>query len=199
VFLDDYWIYRTEVTNGMYQKCVDDKACPRPDNLRSNTRDEYYGNPTYANYPVVYVSWRSAAAYCIWANVRLPTEAEWEKAGRGTDGRLFPWGNQTPTKDMACYDTTDTTAVGSYPNGASPYGVLDMAGNVIEWIFDYFSPGYTSQYVNNPKGPASGQNHVYRGGAYHNPLDAIRVVMRGSRATDFSSEDIGFRCAMDQP
>jgi hypothetical protein len=92
VTLDEFWIYRVEVTNAMYQQCVEVQACPRPVSKSSNTRPVYYDNLTYADYPVVYVSWRHAAAYCAWAGGRLPTEAEWEKAGRGTDGRLFPWG-----------------------------------------------------------------------------------------------------------
>ena len=200
VTLDEFWIYRTEVTNAMYQQCVAVQACPRPANNSSNTRSDYFGNPAFDDYPVVYVSWRHAAAYCVWAGGRLPTEAEWEKAGRGTDGRLFPWGFENPNNQLARYDTSDTVMVGSYPDGASPYGVFDMAGNVHEWVFDYFQAGYYSiSPEENPLGPASGSTRVYRGGAYHNIVDAIRVVMRGSRSEDFTSVDIGFRCVIDLP
>jgi formylglycine-generating enzyme required for sulfatase activity/predicted nucleic acid-binding Zn ribbon protein len=199
VYLDDYWIYRTEVTNAMYQKCVDEKRCPRPDQPGSNTRKEYFGNLAYDNYPVVYVSWKDALAYCKWAGGRLPTEAEWEKAARGIDGRLFPWGDEPPSADLANFSVQDTVAVGSYPDGASPYGVLDMAGNVIEWVFDYFQSTYyrVSPYE-NPQGPASGSTRVYRGGSYHNLDAALRVVMRGSRSENHANVDIGFRCVMDE-
>lgn len=200
VTLDDYWIYRTEVTNAMYQQCVAVQACPRPAYNSSATHTEYYGNPTYADYPVVYVSWRHAAAYCTWAGGRLPTEAEWEKAGRGTDGRLFPWGDADPDHQLVHFDSSDTTAAGSYPLGASPFGVLDMSGNVHEWVFDWFQATYYSvSPEENPSGPVTGTTHVYRGGAYHNQADAIRVVMRGSRAEDFTSVDIGFRCVIEMP
>ena len=200
VTLDEFWVYRTEVTNAMYQQCVAAQACPRPIYNTSNTRSDYYGNPDYDDYPVVYVSWRHAAAYCVWAGGRLPTEAEWEKAGRGTDGRLFPWGNNNPTNQLAQYNASDTTMVGSYPQGASPYGLFDMAGNVIEWVFDRFQATYYSLSPDeNPIGPASGSTRVYRGGAYHNPVAAIRVVMRGSRAEDHANVDIGFRCVVELP
>ncbi|MCU0485610.1 MAG: SUMF1/EgtB/PvdO family nonheme iron enzyme [Anaerolineales bacterium] len=200
VFLDEYWIYRAEVTNAMYQKCVEAHACPRPERNTSNTRAEYYGNPDFANYPVVYVTWRHAAAYCVWAGGSLPTEAQWEKAARGTDGRLFPWGDEKPTSSLARFDTTDTAAVGSYPDGASPYGVYDMAGNVIEWVLDYFtSLYYSSSPYENPLGPASSTTRVYRGGAYHNPVDGIRTVMRGSRSESHANVDIGFRCVIIAP
>jgi formylglycine-generating enzyme required for sulfatase activity len=200
VYLDDFWIYRTEVTNAMYQQCAEAQACPRPDSYASNTRQEYYANPDYADYPVVYVSWEDAGSYCRWAGARLPTEAEWEKAARGTDGRLFPWGNGEPQPDHGNYGSNDTEPVGSYPDGASPYGTLDMAGNVIEWVFDYFHETYYQvSPEENPLGPASGNTRVYRGGAYHNLAEALRVVMRGSRGARQSQPDIGFRCAVDVP
>lgn len=200
VDLADFWIYRSEVTNAMYQMCAEQQSCPRPDYFASNTRQEYYGNPAYADHPVVYVSWKDASAYCRWAGGRLPTEAEWEKAARGTDQRLFPWGNEPPQPDQANYGTNDTEPVGSYPAGASPYGALDMAGNVIEWVFDYFQATYYQvSPEENPLGPASGSTRVYRGGAYHNLAEALRVVVRGSRAEGQSQPDIGFRCALDGP
>ena len=198
ITLKEYWIYRTEVTNAMYQQCANVNACPRPDYQSSNTRSDYYGNPTFEDYPVVYVSWKDASSYCRWAGGRLPTEAEWEKAARGTDERLFPWGNQPPQTSYANYGTQDTEPVGSYLDGASPYGVLDMAGNVIEWVRDYFQATYyqISPEI-DPLGPASGSTRVYRGGAYHNQASAIRTVMRGSRAENHSNVDIGFRCVLD--
>jgi formylglycine-generating enzyme required for sulfatase activity len=157
VYLDAFWIYRTEVTNAMYTDCVSEQACPRPDYARSSTQSNYYGNPEYADYPVVFVSWRDASAYCLWAGGSLPTEAQWEKAARGTDDRIFPWGSTPPSGQQANYcdascpeswrdgsqndGYSDTAPAGNYPAGASPYGVLDMAGNVWEWVFDWFSTG----------------------------------------------------------
>lgn len=200
VTLDEYWIYRTEVTNAMYLQCVAVQACPRPAYNSSATRSDYYGNPTYADYPAVYVSWRHAAAYCTWAGGRLPTEAEWERAGRGTDGRLFPWGDADPDQQLLNFDANDTNAVGSFPLGASPFGALDMSGNVHEWVFDWFQATYYSiSPEENPQGAVNGTTRVYRGGAYHNQADGLRVVMRGSRAVDFTGPDIGFRCVIESP
>ena len=170
----------------MYQECVAQHACPKPQYTRSSTRSDYFGNHTFDDYPVIYVNWRAAAAYCLWAGGRLPTEAEWEKAARGTDRRLFAWGNSPPTGERAnycdrnCTDDLndpsqdyryrDTTPIGSFPAGASFYGVLDMAGNVWEWTADWFQPVYYKvSPQENPLGPASGERRVVRGGWWYNP------------------------------
>ena len=167
VTLNSFWIYRTEVTQGMYQKCVLNKSCPLPEVI-SNPVALQYGNPRFNDYPVVMVSWNDANAYCQWADARLPTEAEWEKAARGTDGRLFPWGNDPNVDGRANYSTSSPSPVGSFPEGASPYGAYDMAGNVLEWVNDFFNSSYY-QYspLDNPTGPSTGSRRIIRGGAFY--------------------------------
>lgn len=203
VVLEDYYIYETEVTNQMYEICVNEKACPRPVMTNSRTRQIYYGNVAFENYPVIFVSWVLAVSYCKWAGGRLPTEAEWEKAARGIDERLFPWGNDI--SDISYYYcgkgcANDTYPVGQFVNGRSPYGVLDMAGNVWEWVNDYFNAGYyNNSPLENPLGPASGGRRVIRGGGWHNPPEGVRVVARASLVPDESLDTLGFRCVIDNP
>jgi len=216
VSLDSYYIYRTEVTNAMYQACVVAKACPRPEANNSRTRENYFENPEYSNYPVILVSWIGAVSYCQWAQARLPTEAEWEKAARGDDERFFPWGNGPLAGDLAnfCDQTCpaslredslndgyqDTAPVGNYPPGASPYGALDMAGNVWEWVSDYFSEGYYQvSPFENPLGPGSGSRRVVRGGSWFNPGGGVRTVARASQRPNTALDTVGFRCVVDAP
>jgi formylglycine-generating enzyme required for sulfatase activity len=212
VYVDSFWIYQTEVTNAMYQACVEDKGCPRPLRNESRMVQDYYTNPNYANYPVIQVSWVYADAYCKWAGGRLPREAEWEKAARGVDGRLFPWGNDGINANLASFCGTncpeairekvddgfrEIAPVGSFPEGASPYGALDMAGNVWEWVFDYFSTGfYQIAPYDNPKGPLSGSRRVIRGGSWGNPLSGLRTVARTSIPPSDGLDTIGFRCVL---
>ena len=181
LYLDTFWIDQTDITNKMYALCVSDGACNLPSSTSSSTRSSYYGNSEFDNYPVIYVSWSDAAAYCTWAGRQLPTEAEWEKVARGTDRRTYPWGNETPDGSLLNYNTNvdDTTAVGSYPKGASPYGALDMAGNVYQWVNDWYSNGYyQSSPSSNPLGPDSGQFRVLRGGYWGSDYGNVQSSLR---------------------
>jgi len=206
VYLDAFWIDRTEVTNAQYKKCAQAGQCK----ASSYAGDSKFNGDTQ---PVVGVDWNDAKTYCGWAGAALPTEAQWEKAARGTDGRAYPWGNNPVTGkllnfcDKNCeYDQKDsavddgyakTAPVGSYLAGTSPYGALDMAGNVWEWVEDWYDgyPGttYKSDYF--------GQKYrVLRGGSWLNDATYVRATDRGYVGlSDNRSADIGFRCVGSGP
>ena len=196
VTLDSYWIDQTDVTNAMYEKCVSAAECKAPSDTKSATRSAYYGDNQYADYPVVHVDWNQAAAYCKWAGRDLPTEAQWEKAARGTDGRAYPWGNDGVNQtNKASYDhNVDTTRVGSFPAGASPYGALDMAGNVRQWVADWYGP-YPGSAQTDPRGPAAGSGRVLRGGSWSDGVYLNRSTNRSYYKPSTESDSFGFRCA----
>ena len=206
VNLDDYYIDKYEATNAAYQACVTAGKCKPPIQTDSFTRSKYYGIPAYEEYPVVYVDWNMAKEFCEWRDARLPTEAEWEKAARGSeDQRYFPWGNSEISCQIAnysgpggCYN--GTTMVGSYDGGASPYGVYDMAGNVWEWVADWYSETYYNVSPSrNPTGPDSGLARVLRGGSWNRQEFDVRVSNRNRYNPTYFNFDIGFRCASDVP
>ena len=190
VYLDAFWIMKTEVTNAQYAQCVAAGACAEPGNTRWQDHE-------YIDHPVVNVGWSQAQTYCVWAGGRLPTEAEWEKAARGADGRRYPWGDAVPDVQRANYGNPNggTTPVGSYPAGASPYGALDMAGNVWEWVADWYDAGYYARSpAVNPLGPDTGIGRVLRGGSWDYAAGGLRCSSRRyGPALRYSN--IGFRCA----
>ena len=223
VYLDAFYIDLNETTNAEYRACVDAGVCQPPDYIDCcaspgtqwySLRPDYFYSPEYDNYPVTWLSWAKAATYCEWRGTRLPTEAEWEKAARGTDGRLYPWGNEQPTPELANFiwwegdfdqrPLYNTAPVGSYPAGASPYSVLDMAGNLYEWVQDLYDPTYyaRSPYA-NPQGPTEeeGSWQIARGGSFWNKPDRLRIPNRNHTylPPDVGHFDAGVRCAKDPP
>jgi len=201
IHVDAFFIDRYEVTNGHYLAFV------------SATNHRYPGPPSrYAknmarmrgvNQPVVYVSWEDADAYCRWKGKRLPTEVEWEKAARGTDGRLWPWGSVQDVKAANWARVDDgfeaTAPVGSMTRDVSPFGLADVAGNVMEWVTDWYAEdSYRDGIERNPTGPEHGLYRVMRGGAYTSTGSDIRITSRSKMVPDFRDETIGFRCASSE-
>jgi formylglycine-generating enzyme required for sulfatase activity len=202
VFLEDYWIGRCLVTNRQYQAFVKETNHIAPpywelDEFPSGKQD----------HPVVEVCWDDIQAFLQWANtklsdsgeeLRLLMEAEWEKAARGTDGRIYPWGNQPPNSQLLNYNNNvgDPTPVGCYPAGASPYGALDMAGNVWEWVADWYDEYYYARSPSrNPQGPPSGTWRVLRGGSWLNYEWNVRSSYRFRIFPDYRLNYAGFRCS----
>jgi eukaryotic-like serine/threonine-protein kinase len=200
VTLDAFWIDRTEVTNAQYAACVAAKKCSEPSIKNSATQGSYYDEPQFASYPRLFVTWDEAYRYCEWAGGQLPTEAQWEYAARGPDAHRFPWGNEAPTDQVLNYqrNVRDTTAVDSYPSGASWVGALDMAGNAWEWVNDWYAASYADSSQLNSAGPASGTTKVLRGGSWHNTDDYARSAFRGNLDPNTRYDDLGFRCVMAQ-
>jgi formylglycine-generating enzyme required for sulfatase activity len=210
VSLDAFWMDQTEVTNGMYALCVDDSVCQPPSQTNSWTHDEYFGNPEFDTYPVIYVSWDDARTYCEWAGRRLPTEAEWAKAARGDDARMYPWGNEPVTGQRANYADKnfpysngdpeeddgykDVAPVGSYPAGASPYGALDMVGNAHEWTSSLYKP-YPYQADDGREAVDAPGDRATRGNACDAASYQMRAGYRSALAPDRRADYLSFRCA----
>jgi formylglycine-generating enzyme required for sulfatase activity len=194
VTLDGYFIYKNEVTVAEYKQfcAATGRKMPNP---------PFWG--WIDTHPIVNVTWFDAVAYCRWAGVRLPTEAQWEKAARGTDGRKYPWGNVWDDYDIKAntdeYQKSSqvhgTTPVGSFPKGGSPYGCLDMAGNVWEWCQDWYQDGYyKSSPTSNPTGPDNGQYRVSRGGSWVYDSYSAYSATRGNGDPSYILNNYGFRC-----
>jgi formylglycine-generating enzyme required for sulfatase activity len=201
VLLDAYWIDQTEVTNAMYSLCVKSGSCQPPHSTTAATRPSYYGDSYYGDYPVIFVDWNQANTYCQWAGARLPSEAEWEKAARGTNADVYPWGSYDPGLNLANYRTRgnnngDTVKVGTYPAGKSIYGAYDLIGNVAEWVADWYAENYYSTSPSsNPKGPDSGDARVIRGGAWYTIPGFFSTTYRDKLPPWNLNDGIGFRCA----
>jgi formylglycine-generating enzyme required for sulfatase activity len=197
VSLDGFWIHQTEVTNQMYAACVAAGICSPPD----QDDEGPYSLSRYSNHPVVNVDWTQAETYCEWILGRLPTEAEWEKAARGDEGKPYPWGEDAPTCDLLnaadCLDPADTSAVRDYALGASPYKLADVAGNVFEWVYDWFDEEYyAASPAESPTGPTSGEERVFRGSSYQTPVDEAAVYLRNRLDPQDRQADLGFRCVL---
>ena len=205
VHLDSYLIDFTEVSNAQYAQCVAAEACRPPNFGDSDLQGAKYENPDFSSYPITNVDWYDARDYCIWVGKRLPSEAEWEKAARGDqDERFYPWGDITPDCALGnfvglngdCPGTT--TPVDDYSQGASPYGLLNIAGNVHEWVADWYDANYYfSELPGNPHGPEQGYEKVLRGGSYSSDWLGIRVNRREHNPPTFRAGDLGLRCAQD--
>ena len=199
VELDAFYMDPYEVTNSAYEACVTAGECTPPGlNALGGFLTNYYDDPQYGEYPVVYVNWFQARTYCGWRGAQLPTEAEWEKAARGTDGPTYPWGPYIDcSRANYNYCTGLTSAVGSFPEGASPYRLYDLAGNVWEWVADWYSDTYyqTSPFPSNPPGPAAGQFRVLRGGSFVDDENSQRSSLRKGELPENFNWNIGFRCA----
>ena len=202
VFVSEHWLDRTEVTVERYRVCVANGVCPELPYAAGGAR---FDAPEL---PAVLVSWFDARRFCEWAGGRLPTEAEWEHAARGGERRLYPWGNVynafLSNHGRLAWDNVDAAdgflevaPVGSFLDGATEAGALDMAGNVEEWVADWYAPSYVALSAMNPRGPNGGDERVVRGGSYTHQRASLRGAARGHALADERRTWRGFRCAYD--
>lgn len=205
VQLDGYYIDTYEVTNAQYKVCVDALKCQLPQNTL------FYISSTYRNHPVVFVNWEMAVEFCEWRDARLPSEAEWEKAARGTNNLYYPWGwtfgdNILNYCDLDCaYSWADkthrdyytmTAPVDNYPDGKSVYGVFNMAGNAAEWVADWYAKDYYAiSSVESPSGPEFGTYRILRGGSWYSRKLDVRTFVRSHLRPEVAYNYTGFRCA----
>ena len=194
VYIDEFWIMQTEVTIAQYKLCIDAEVCAEPNN-------DWWDKPDFAGWPVTNVAWNQAKTYAEWRGGRLPTEAEWEKACRGTDGHIYPWGIEVPNGDLANFGNRigNPTEVGSYPEGVSPYGLYNMAGNVWEYTVDWYDENYyKTSPARNPIGPKGGDFHTLRGGSWLVEKNRMRCANRDLNYVRFGGDDMGFRVVGSQ-
>jgi formylglycine-generating enzyme required for sulfatase activity len=194
VYLPAFYIDIYEVTNVLYRECVTAQTCQPPTDLNSYRHPNYYIDTAYDQYPVNNVDWDMAKTYCEWRGARLPSEAEWEKAARGSDGRTYPWGEQMPDYTYTNFNDGITTSVGSYEKGRSPYNIYDMAGNVWEWVDDWYDRYPGSNAIDTKFGQT---RRVMRGGGLTS--GDLRSSTRFSSARSYASNGVGFRCALPLP
>ena len=188
VSVDSFYLDRYEVSRIAFEDFLVRQGRKRKADLE---------NP---DHPATMVSWSDAAGYCRSRGKRLPTEAEWEYAARGSEGRIYPWGNTPPTPFRACFQNRGTLPVDSLPEGTSPEGIHHLAGNVAEWVSDWYAPGYYAiSPESNPQGPAEGDYRVVRGGSWNQSSGELRASAREYHNPDRGAEHIGFRCARDAP
>lgn len=201
VFLDSFYLDKFEVTNGRFAKFVEAIQVEPPWGFADKETPV-----AHADRPVRWVSWMDATAYCLWAGKRLPTEAEWEKAARGTDGRMYPWGSEAPTPAHAVFGLKEggsetVSPIGNRDKGKSPYGVHDLAGNLYEWVLDWYDEGYYANFAKspaiNPRGPGEGTAKAQRGGSYMNNPYRLRSSFRTKGDPMEQDPNVGFRCAQD--
>lgn len=200
IYSDAFYMDTYEVTVSRYAKFMNATGNVKPP-------EEWPGDnkPQVGDFPVVGVDWRDANSYCRWADKRLPTEAEWERTARGSDGRKYPWGNDAPSADQARFGRPyqnevykdGVAQVGKHDKGQSPFGVYDLAGNVSEWVADWYAESFSRADVRNPKGPETGTAKVLRGGGWYDPPNRLTTTKRWQASPDHRSDDIGFRCARD--
>lgn len=199
VYLNTFYIDKFEVTNARFAKYVEAIQSEPPWGFSDKETPV-----VHADRPVRWVSWMDAMGYCLWVGKRLPTEAEWEKAARGTDERLYPWGNDPPTPVHAVYGLKEggaetVSVIGDHHMGQSPYGVQDLAGNLYEWVMDWYEEDFYSNFLNNPainpRGPSEGTAKVQRGGSYINTPYRLRSSFRTKGNPTEQDPNVGFRCA----
>ncbi len=217
--VDAFFIDETEVTNAQYALCVAAGVCNPPHSSEATYHDSYYGDPAYNDYPVIQVNWYDALTFCEWRGARLPSETEWEKAAGFDPAQAiklrYPWGDAFDGTKLNYCDANcprekrdaqtndghqDTAPVGSYPDGRSPIGLYDMAGNVMEWVGDWYDPRYYFEIADtNPRGPLEGGFKALRGGSWLSEEDELAVTVRGSFDPTVARANLGFRCAMSAP